>query len=117
MKTLEELREEESRKYPDLKVSLWHIKDVRSLTYTDAENRALTVFLTPELKMESIKYKPFRYEKGPGVDYRVAENVPDWTNDIFNDYRMSSIKENSIGGMTVSLSGFGGYTNSEHETR
>ena len=106
MKTLEELREEESKKYPDLHVSLWHVKDVLSLTYTDEKKRALTVYFTPEMKMKDVRFKEYRYDKGSGDPYHDAKNLPDWATQIYSDYQAtaaSSMRETHISGFEVNL--------------
>lgn len=107
MRTLEQMREEEALKYPDLKVSLWHIKDVMSLTYMDEQKRALTVYLTPDLTMKNAMYKEYRYDTGRGTEYTEVKDAPDWTRDIYNDYQMSSIKETSFAGFKTTLSNIG----------
>ena len=111
--SLEELQTAESRKYTELLVSLWHIKDVRSLTYTDSENRSLTVFLNAEGKMTGAKYKENRYERGAGVDYRIAEQVPEWTNGVYGDFFAAANVRNTEREYAPAMS----YTKAEYETR
>lgn len=63
---LEKIRARESDRYPDLSISMWHIKDVYNLSYMNEKRNCLSINLTPQLKFKDAYYKEDRYEDGKG---------------------------------------------------